>query len=223
MGWYNAGQGVIMLDFSLPQFFSLLVVLVVGFTFHEFAHAWTADYFGDDTPRLHGRLTLNPLAHLDILGSLMLLIAGFGWAKPVPINPYALESRSRSAPMLVALAGPVSNLLLAIAAGVLMSIGLFQPPTIASDFFPSMVELLWYFVLFNLVLFFLNLVPLFPLDGEKVLMYFLPPSGRSFMEKMRRYGSIPLLIVVLFLPSIGIPIFDWLVFRPAFWLAELIL
>lgn len=211
-----------MLSFSLPLMISLFVVLIVGFTVHEFAHAWTADYFGDDTPRLYGRLTLNPLAHLDIIGSLMLLVAGFGWAKPVPVNPYALERRSRSAPMLVALAGPVSNLLLAVAAGILLSSGLFQRPTIPSEFFPSMYELLGYFVLFNLVLFFFNLIPLFPLDGEKVLMYFLPSSGQMTLESFRRYGSIPLLIVVLLLPILGIPILEWLVFRPAYWLANLI-
>jgi Zn-dependent protease len=212
-----------MLSFSLPQTFSLFIVLIVGFTIHEFAHAWTADYFGDDTPRLYGRLTLNPLAHLDILGSLMLLFAGFGWAKPVPINPYALEQRSRSAPMLVALAGPVSNLLLAITAGVVLSIGGFQQPEVPSEFFPSLNELLSWFILFNLVLFFFNLVPLFPLDGEKVLMYFLPPSGQSFMESIRRYAPIPLLIAVLLLPMLGIPVLEWLVFRPAIWIADLII
>jgi Zn-dependent protease len=211
-----------MLPFSLPLIFSLFIVLMVGFTVHEFAHAWTADYFGDETPRLHGRLTLNPLAHLDFLGSLMLLVAGFGWAKPVPIDPYALERRSRSAPMLVALAGPVANLLLAITAGILLGSGLFPRPTTFSEFFPSMYELLGYFVLYNLVLFFFNLVPLFPLDGEKVLMYFLPPSGQLLMGSLRRYGSIPLLIAVLLLPMLGVPILEWLVFRPAYWLTNLI-
>jgi Zn-dependent protease len=211
-----------MLTFSLPLIFSLVIVLMVGFTVHEFAHAWTADYFGDETPRLHGRLTLNPLAHLDIIGSLMLLVAGFGWAKPVPVDMYALERRSRSAPMLVALAGPVSNLLLAIAAGVLLGSGLVQRPTIVSEFFPSLYELLGYFVLYNLVLFFFNLIPLFPLDGEKVLMYFLPSRGQLFMGNLRRFGSMPLLITVLILPVLGIPIFEWLVFRPAIWLTNLL-
>lgn len=91
-----------------------IIVLVVAFTIHEFAHAWTANQFGDDTPRLNGRLTLNPLAHLDPMGSIVLLFSGFGWAKPVPVNPYALERRSRYAFMWVALAGPMSNLLLAL-------------------------------------------------------------------------------------------------------------
>jgi len=93
---------------------SSIVVLLVAFPIHEFAHAWTATQYGDDTPRQYGRLTLNPLAHLDLMGSLLLLVAGFGWAKPVPVNPYALQRRSPSAMMWVALAGPFSNLILAI-------------------------------------------------------------------------------------------------------------
>jgi Zn-dependent protease len=212
-----------MLSLSFPLLISLLIVLVVGLTVHEFAHAWTADYFGDETPRNHGRLTLNPLAHLDIVGSLMLLVAGFGWAKSVPVDLYTLERRSRSAPILVSLAGPVSNLLLAITAGILLSIGLFQRQTVPSEFFPSVYELLGYFVLYNLVLFFFNLIPLFPLDGEKVLMYLLPPGGRMFMGDLRRFGSIPLLVAVLILPILGVPIFEWLVFRPAYWLTNLII
>ena len=90
-----------MLNFSLPQMISLAVVLLVALPIHELAHALAADYFGDDTPRLHGRITLNPFAHLDLVGSLMLLLAGFGWAKPVPVNEYALSMRSRYAPALV--------------------------------------------------------------------------------------------------------------------------
>jgi Zn-dependent protease len=86
-----------------------------------------------------------------------------------------------------------------------------------------MYELLWYFVLFNLILFFFNLIPLFPLDGEKVLMYFLPRRGQAFMASIRRYGSIPLLITVLLLPTLGIPVFEWLVFRPAVWAADLLI
>src|SRR5512137_432571 len=91
-----------------------IIVLLIAFSVHEFAHAWTADRFGDDTPRLNGRLSLNPLAHLDPIGSLMLLIAGFGWAKPVPVNPYALHRNSSAGVMWVSLAGPFSNLLMAI-------------------------------------------------------------------------------------------------------------
>ena len=159
-----------MLDFSLPRVISFSVILLIAFPIHELAHAIAADYFGDDTPRLHGRLTLNPLAHLDLFGSLTLILAGFGWAKPVPVNEYALERRSRYAPALVALAGPASNLLLGLLAGGLLATGLIQPPTELSRYLPSFYEVLFYFSLINFVLFFFNLIPLFPLDGEKILI-----------------------------------------------------
>jgi Zn-dependent protease len=82
------------LGINLPTLISRIFVLMTAFSVHEFSHAWVADTFGDETPRMNGRLTLNPLAHLDVMGSLMLLLVGFGWAKPVPINPYALNRRS---------------------------------------------------------------------------------------------------------------------------------
>ena len=113
-----------MLDLTPATLVARLVVLVIAFTVHEFAHAWTADWFGDDTPRLYGRLTLNPLAHLDFLGSLLILVSGFGWAKPVPINPISLQRRNPYAPMWVALAGPMSNLLLAAIAAIPLRSGL---------------------------------------------------------------------------------------------------
>ena len=106
---------------GLPDLTTLVayaIVLGVAFSVHEFAHAWTANFFGDDTPRLNGRLTLNPLAHLDPIGTIMLFIAGFGWAKPVPVSLYALERRSPAAPMWVALAGPISNFLMALVAAI---------------------------------------------------------------------------------------------------------
>ncbi len=101
-----------------------LIVLVVSFTIHEFSHAWSATQLGDETPRQYGRLTLNPLAHLDPMGSLLLLLVGFGWAKPVPINPYALLRRTPAGVMWVSLAGPFSNLLMAILAAVPFRMGL---------------------------------------------------------------------------------------------------
>src|SRR5512141_2013044 len=107
-----------MLGIAPAQLIARIIVLVVAFTIHEFAHAWTANYFGDDTPRMNGRLTLNPLAHLDPLGSLLMIVAGFGWAKPVPINPYVLQRRSPAATMLVSLAGPMSNFLMALIAAI---------------------------------------------------------------------------------------------------------
>ncbi len=200
-----------MFNITPAELIARIIVLVIAFTVHEFAHAFTADYFGDDTPRSQGRLTLNPLVHLDPLGSLLLLVVGFGWAKPVQINPYALQQRSPAAPMLVALAGPVSNLLLAVIAAIPMRFGLI-PFAQSSGYLPSLFALFSTFILINLLLMLFNLIPIFPLDGEKVLHYFLPPSGQTFMDTLRPYGSIILIVVVFLLPNV----LQTIIFEPAF-------
>ncbi len=180
-----------------------LFVLIVAFTFHEFAHAWTANYFGDPTPKMNGRLTLNPLAHLDPIGSLLLLVAGFGWAKPVPINPYFLQKRSSSAVMLVSLAGPASNLLMAIAAAIPFRLGIVS----LNDAFiaiqsrslhilPTIPQTLYIFIQINLLLMLFNLIPIAPLDGEKVAAYFFPASWLQFLDAIRPYGPIILMAIV---------------------------
>ena len=212
-----------MLNLSPPLFISLMVVLFVGFPFHELAHAYVADYFGDDTPRLQGRLSLNPLVHLDFLGALMLLFAGFGWAKPVMVDQYTLQRRSPAAPMLVALAGPISNLLLAVLVAFPVRVGLITPAAEVSRFLPSLYEIAVIFVRMNLILMLFNLIPLFPLDGEKVAMYFLPYRGQQVLLKMRRYGVGPLMAVFLLSSFLNLPILDFLVGRPMLWLAGLLL
>lgn len=180
-----------------------LFVLIIAFTFHEFAHAWTANYFGDPTPKMNGRLTLNPLAHLDPIGSLLLLVAGFGWAKPVPINPYFLQKRSSSAVMLVSLAGPASNLLMAIAAAIPFRLGIVS----LNDAFiaiqsrslhilPTIPQTLYIFIQINLLLMLFNLIPIAPLDGEKVAEYFFPASWLQFLDAIRPYGPIILMAIV---------------------------
>lgn len=200
-----------MLNITPAELIARVIVLVIAFTVHEFAHAFVADYFGDDTPRLQGRLTLNPLVHLDPIGSLLLLVVGFGWAKPVQIDPFALQRRSPAAPMLVALAGPVSNLLLAVIAAVPMRFG-FIPFASSSGYLPSLFDLFSTFILINLLLMLFNLIPIFPLDGEKVLHYFLPPSGQNLMDILRPYGSIILIAVVFLLPNV----LQAIIFEPAF-------
>jgi len=207
-----------MLNFSLAQTVSLIIVLLVAFPIHELAHAVSADYFGDDTPRLHGRLTLNPLAHLDLFGSLTLVLLGFGWAKPVPVNEYALVSRSRFAPALVALAGPASNLVLGLLSGVLLASGLLPAPLVASRYIPTLYEVLYIFSVINFVLFFFNLIPLFPLDGEKILIRLLPYEWGIKFESLRRFTFGPLIVFVWLLPALGVPVVRWLVFTPATWL-----
>lgn len=206
---------------SFPDLISRFVVLVVGFSIHEFAHAWTADQYGDDTPRLAGRLTLNPLAHIDPIGALMLMVAGFGWAKPVKVNPYTLRQRSPAALMLVSLAGPLSNLMLAMLVAIPLKLGFFAR-SFSSGLLPTAYELFFYLVFYNIVLALFNMLPLFPLDGEKVLLHLLPPSSQDFMLRLRRYSLGPLLLLLFLLPMLGIPIVNWLVFYPAVYLTQLL-
>jgi Zn-dependent protease len=196
-----------MFDLNLPTLISRIFVLLTAFAVHEFAHAWTADRFGDPTPRNNGRLTLNPMAHLDPMGSLMLIVAGFGWAKPVPVNPYVLGRRSSAAMMWVALAGPASNLLMALIAAIPFQLGLvsaFDAFSNPGTIVPSLDKLLWEFVYINLLLMLFNLIPLPPLDGEKILYYLLPASGKRVMDNIRPYGPILLLAVVFAGPLLGI-------------------
>ena len=204
-----------MLNLTLPVFISRIFTLVVAFTVHEFAHAWSADQLGDDTPRINGRLTLDPRVHLDIVGSLLLLIVGFGWAKPVPINPYALQRRSPAGTMLVSVAGPFSNLVMAILASLPFRAGLLDPFTPSGEILPSASSLLLEFIFINMILLFFNLVPLAPLDGEKVAEYFLPPSGQDFLARIRPYGPMILLFLLFLTPRMGLDVFNWLVVGPA--------
>ncbi len=166
------------------------ITLVIAFTVHEFSHAWVATMFGDETPRNAGRLTLNPLAHLDVFGSLLLLVAGFGWAKPVPINPYAM--RSRSGVMWTSLAGPFSNFLMAIVAAVPLRLGVNYIG--GSNFLGLFLE---DFMLINLVLMLFNLIPIAPLDGEKIAEYVWPPAWGRVLERISRYGPVILIFLVL--------------------------
>jgi len=212
-----------MFNLSLSRIISLAVILLVAFPAHELAHALMATYFGDDTPRSYGRLSLNPLNHLDLFGSLTLLLFGFGWAKPVPVNEYTLERNSRYAPALVALAGPVTNLVLGLVSGFLLATGIFPMPQQVSRYLPSMYELLYLFTVINFVLFFFNLIPLFPLDGEKIAIRLLPYEWSVRLEGLRRFSFGPLIILVWLLPAIGIPILTWLIFAPASWMTNLFL
>lgn len=191
-----------MLGLSTPLIISRVLTLIIALTVHEFAHAFVADRFGDDTPRIMGRLTLNPLKHLDVMGSLLLIIAGFGWAKPVPVNPAKLHEHSRSAFMWVSIAGPAANLLLACLAAIPLRFNLI-PTLPASTILPSISSFLITFFVINLVLMVFNLLPLPPLDGEKILEFLLPESWASQYAKIKPFGPILLLVVVFVLPRFG--------------------
>jgi Zn-dependent protease len=208
-------------DFTIEGIIASVVILLFAIPIHEFAHAYSADQLGDDTPRLQGRVTLNPLAHLDLIGSILILLYGFGWGKPVQINPYALERRSRAGVMLVAAAGPFSNLVLALIASIPFQLGLITPPFGAIESANLIASVLRIFISINLLLLFFNLIPIFPLDGEKVLMYFLPPRGQEFMLRIRPYGMFMLFGLILLGSFIGLSLFN-LIALPTQYLTQLL-
>ena len=186
--------------FEVLHIFSF-IVLIFSIVIHEFSHGWMADHLGDPTARHMGRLTLNPIPHIDLMGSiiipLILLISntGFiiGWAKPVPYNPYNLRDK-KNGEMLVALAGPASNLLLALIFGIIIRILIIQGIGIDS----SIISFFSIVVLYNILLAIFNLVPIPPLDGSKILFHFLPYSSHNIREIMERNGMLFLIIFILF-------------------------
>jgi Zn-dependent protease len=186
-----------MLGYTPALLITRIITLMVAFTIHEFSHAWVAKLSGDDTAQRAGRLSLNPMVHLDVLGTLMLIVAGFGWAKPVPINPYTLNRKSPYAISMVSAAGPVSNLLLAVLAALPFRLNLVQYTGATSTFFPSLGEFLISFIIINITLFIFNLIPISPLDGEKIIYSFLPPSIAGFMDRIRPYGSLIFLGLIM--------------------------
>lgn len=201
-----------MLGLDTPTLISRIITLIIAFTVHEYSHARVADSFGDDTPRVNGRLTLNPLAHLDIIGTLMLLIAGFGWAKPVPVNPAVLSRKSSAGMMWVSLAGPASNLGLAILAAIPLRLGWVDSSTsiVNASFLPTPYQLMTEFIFINLLLMLFNLLPLGPLDGEKIFSYFAPPPMGRVLDVIRPYGSIILIALLVVAPRLNIDVLGWM-------------
>jgi Zn-dependent protease len=187
---------------------AVLMGFVVGIVLHEAAHAYSAYLLGDDTAYRAGRVTLNPASHLDVLGSLMLLIAGFGWGKPTPVVPSKLRGGVLG-PVAVAFAGPASNLLIVAVCALLYALPAFQ------DGYLRTIVLALAFV--NALLFVFNLIPIPPLDGAKVIFPFLPRSMSGFVAFMNQHGPTILLVLVLltFLPMFPSPLtFIFLVVRP---------
>lgn len=169
--------------------------LLLAVTVHELAHALVADRLGDPTARLQGRITLNPLPHIDPLGALAFVIAGFGWAKPVPVNAFNLRHPVRDM-ALVAVAGPLSNFVMAFLG--LLTLALVAP-LIQSPFIAEPVRgMLLYVYLFNLGLGIFNLIPLPPLDGGHFLPYFLPRGSRwALLQQVEQMGPIILILLVV--------------------------
>jgi Zn-dependent protease len=178
---------------------ALLLGLVAGVVLHEAAHAFSAYLLGDDTAYRAGRMTLNPASHLDLLGSLMFLMAGFGWGKPTPVVTSKLRGGVLG-PVAVAAAGPLSNLLIVAACAALYLLPAFQ-----SGYLQTIVLLVAFG---NALLFVFNLIPIPPLDGAKVIFPFLPRSLSGFVDFMNQYGPMILLGLVLltFLPVLPSPL-----------------
>ena len=212
-----------MLNLDLPTLLSRIITLIVAFTIHEFSHAAVAHALGDDTAKNAGRLTINPIAHLDFMGTLLLIFAGFGWAKPVPINPYALRRRSRAGVLLVSIAGPISNLILAFIAALPLRLGWVPYINTAGQFLPTLGQFLLEFVIINITLFLFNLIPLAPLDGEKVLEFFLPHSWQAVYERIKIYGPWALLIIAFVGPYLGFDILGIIIREPMVKIARFLL
>jgi Zn-dependent protease len=176
---------------------AFLLGLVIGITVHEAAHATSAYLLGDDTAYRDGRVTLNPASHLDVLGSLMLLMAGFGWGRPTPVMPSKMRG-GIFGPVAVALAGPVSNLVIVTLCAVL-----FLIPTFQSGYLAIIVVMTAFT---NALLFVFNLIPIPPLDGSKILFPFLPRALDGFVDFMNQYGPIILfgLIIISFVTNLPI-------------------
>jgi Zn-dependent protease len=201
------------------QFWSFIAAIVLGITVHEFMHAYVAHRLGDDTARLMGRLTLNPLAHLDLLGSLFLLLLRFGYGKPVPVNESRLQG-GRLGGSLVAFAGPATNLLLATICAIPLRFASLGRGDLAQTY----NEVLGAIVIYNCLLFVFNLIPIPPLDGSRVVYGFLPPKQAYTWRTYEQYGPFILLALIFFVPAmLRIDLLTPLVRVPAGFLVRILL
>lgn len=180
---------------SLSGLLAGIPAILIAITFHEYSHGKVASLLGDPTPEQQGRLSLNPFAHLDVMGTLMLLVVGFGWAKPVQVNPYFFRGDKQKGMMFVGLAGPVMNLVLAYLAAV--GFNLTSASTLASGLFPVFFQ---YLVWFNSMLAVFNLIPVPPLDGSKVLAGLVPREGAALIYKLESFG--PLILILLLVTGV---------------------
>lgn len=189
---------IIQLLFENPIiFFAWVVALLIAITVHEFAHAAMAFYLGDPTAKHTGRLTLNPFAHLDLWGTLLLLFVGFGWGKPVPFNPYNLRDQ-KYGPALVSLAGPAANFVMIVVFGLLLKF-VYPLTGLGSD--NALYILLSIVIVLNAILMVFNLIPIPPLDGSKLLFAVLPDSLADFKAMLERWGLLILIALLLFAGS----------------------
>ena len=199
----------------MPNLLSLILIappILIALTFHEVAHGWVAYKFGDPTAKMAGRLTLNPIPHLDPIGTILLFLVHFGWAKPVPVNPAYFQNPKRDL-MWVSLAGPASNLLLALFFGLIFRMLLGGGLLRGGEITHVLIIMLNYAVLINIVLAVFNLIPIPPLDGSKILAGLMPRDLERYYLEFERYGPM-LIIGVVFISFVLHVSIIWPVLRP---------
>ena len=195
----------------VEQYILIIPSILMALTIHEYAHAWMANRFGDPTSKMLGRLSFNPFVHLDLIGTLMLFIVGFGWAKPVPVDIRYFSNPKRMM-FWVALAGPLSNMLLALTAGLL--IVFFSSSNFMYNQNTAIFgNILVYSLQINLALAFFNMFPIPPLDGSKILRGILPHKYNSFLNQLEQSGPFILIGIIIFGYLTGFSII-WLVISP---------
>lgn len=180
---------------------AFVLALVIGISVHEFSHAFSAYRLGDLTAKNQGRLTLNPKAHLDPLGTIMIVIAGFGWGRPTPVSPWNLRIGEKSGMAVVSIAGPISNVIVAFLAALPFRLGLLNGSQASTEIIAPFLGAL---ITWNLVLAAFNLLPIAPLDGFKVVLGLLPRDAALSFAKTERMG--PMILMVLILSGIVLPV-----------------
>ena len=196
------------------QFQTLLLIappILLALTFHEYAHAYVANRLGDDTAKQSGRLTLNPLRHLDPLGTIMIFLVHFGWAKPVPVNPYRLKNPKKDM-LWISAAGPLSNMVLALASGISLRILIAAGETPEqTSFLGLLIYVVFMSLQINLALAIFNILPIAPLDGSKILSGLLPDRFGKMFYFMERYGPFILLGLIIVGRVTGVSILGGLI------------
>lgn len=187
-----------MFNIDIRESLLMLPAILLGFSLHEFSHAYTAKRFGDCTAAEQGRVSLNPLVHIDLIGLLLFIFGGFGWAKPTPVNPSNFKNRKRD-DLLVSLAGPLANLVILVAFAIVVKlIWVFYPNLFDMPVYGDVIyDILTYFIWVNITLTIFNLLPIPPLDGSHILFDLLPNKFQAYQETFFQIGGILLIILVI--------------------------